>query len=87
VIKDPDAKLPFAVDWTEWLAAEGDTVSSFIWIVPAGLTKESEATSGAKATVWLSGGTADQNYTVICRITTTGGRIDDRHLTIQVRQR
>jgi hypothetical protein len=88
--KDPNAKLPFSVDWTAWLAAEQDTAESAAWTVPAGLTQEvspAPSLSGGKTTVWLSGGTADQNYDVTCRLTTTGGRVDERTITIQVRQR
>lgn len=41
MIKDPDAKLPYTVDWSPWLAGEGDTIASVTWIVPDGITKES----------------------------------------------
>lgn len=87
MLKDPDSKLPFEMDWTVWLAAEGDTAASFAWTVPAGLTKEAESVDGGKATIWLSGGTDGQRYRVVCRITTTGGRVEDATLPITVRQR
>lgn len=87
MIKDPDAVLPFAVDWTDWLTNEADTADTFTWILPDGLTKAAEMTDGGKATVWLSGGTDGKNYDLTCRITTTGGRIDDRTMRIHVRSR
>jgi hypothetical protein len=87
VIKDPNALLPFAVDWSAWLTAENDTADSFTWIVPDGLVKEDEQADGGKATVWLSGGVDGKNYAVVCRLTTTGGRVDDRTMQINVRQR
>jgi len=34
------------------------------------------------ATVWVKGGTAGTSYDVNVKITTTGGRIDDRTITI-----
>lgn len=90
MIKDPDAKLPFTVDWTAWLAAEQDTASGVVWLVPTGLTEESTpapSLTDGKATVWLSGGTLGADYDVVCRLTTTGGRIDDRTLRVQIRSR
>jgi hypothetical protein len=87
VQKDPNARLPFAIDWTAWLANEGDTAASFAWTVPAGITKEAEAAVGGKATVWLSGGTDGQTYKVTCRLSTTGGRIDDRTIKVRVIER
>jgi hypothetical protein len=88
--KDPDAKLPFAVDWSAWLTAEGDTAASADWTVPAGLTKESspaETLTSGVATVWISGGTLGQSYEVVCRLTTTAGRIDDRTIRILIKNR
>lgn len=85
--KDPDANLPFSFDWTTWLTNEGDTADSFEWTVPAGLTKGAETSDEGVATVWLSGGTNGTAYVVTCRITTTGGRTDDRSRTIEVRHR
>lgn len=90
MLKDPDAKLPWTVDWSDWLAEEGDTGASATWIVPAGLVQESSPAPSlvnGKATVWLSGGTDGADYSVTCRLTTTAGRIDDRTLRISVRQR
>lgn len=85
--KDPDAKLNYGFDWaTEgWLGS--DTIASATWTVPTGLTKVSETNTTTTATVVLSGGTVDTDYTVTCRITTAAGLIDDRSLLIQVRDR
>jgi len=83
--KDPNAILDYAVDWSRWLA--GDTIAVSAWIAPDGLTKVSETNTATKATVWLSGGTAGQTYTVTNRITTAGGRTEDRSFTIRVEER
>lgn len=73
--KDPNAVLDYSVDWSRWL--NGDTIATGVWMVPAGLTKVTDANTTTKTTAWLSGGTADQSYTVTNRITTTGGRTED----------
>lgn len=90
VLKDPDAKLPFSVDWSAWLANESDEAASVDWSVPVGITKEiSPAPSliDGKATVWLSGGTLDRDYPVTCHIVTVAGRTNDYTLTVMVRDR
>jgi hypothetical protein len=84
-VKDPNAVLDYAVDWSRWLA--GDEIATSDWTVPSGLTKLSHSKTTTKATVWLSGGTAGQSYTVTNRITTTGGRTEERSFTIRVEER
>lgn len=86
--KDSNAKLDFAIDWTPWLQS-GDTITTATWTVPAGITQATPAPSvtGGKATIWLEGGTVGASYAVTCRVTTTQGRIDDRTITILIRER
>ena len=80
--KDPSAILDYSIDWSLWL--DGDTISTSSWTVPQGLTKASETNNSTTATVWLSGGTVDQTYTVTNRITTANGRTDERSILIKV---
>ena len=83
--KDPNAVLDYTIDWTRWLA--GDQVATSEWLPSTGLTKMADTKTASSATVWLSGGTAGQSYTVTNRITTTGGRTEDRSVTIRVEER
>lgn len=83
--KDPDAVLDYSVDWARWLS--GDEIATSEWIVGSGLTKASETNSPTKTTVWISGGAAGQSYSVTNRITTTGGRTEDRSFMIRVEER
>jgi hypothetical protein len=83
--KDPNAVLDYSVDWSRWL--DGDAIASSAWTVPADLAKVTETNTDTKATVWLSGGSAGQSYPVTNRITTTGGRTEDRTITIRVEER
>lgn len=85
-VKDPDAKLDYSIDWSGWLP-EGDSVLNSTWSVPAGLTKHDESLGAGVATVWLSGGLDRQRYEVTNRITTAAGRIDERTITLDARQR
>lgn len=80
--KDPDAVLDYEINWTAWL--NGDTISSSSWTVPAGLTKDSDSFTDTVTKIWLSGGTDSETYTLTNRITTSGGRTDDRSVTLSV---
>ena len=85
-IKDPDAELDYAFDWTTWLQ-ETETISSYIITVAAGITKDSDTKNAGIVTVWLSGGTEGETYTVACRITTSMGRTDERTVGIVMAER
>ncbi len=82
--KDPDAELDYRRDWSKWLP-EGDTIETSTWLVPDGITSESESHDDTTATIWLSGGTVGQSYEITNRITTTEGRTDDRTFTVAIR--
>lgn len=84
--KDPDDVLDYQVDWSGRLPT-GDTISTSTWIVPAGLTKDSDSTSTKTTTIWLSGGTAGSTYSVTNRVVTTGGRTMDASVTLRLREK
>lgn len=84
--KDPDAVLDYGIDWSAWLAADEDTITASEWTVPDGLTKESDTFDDTSTTVWFSGGDLGEKYTVVNRITTDQGRIEDKTLTFTIRQ-
>jgi hypothetical protein len=81
--KDPSAVLDYTLDWSSWLD-DTDTISAAAWTVPAGLTNVLETNTTTTTTVWLGSGVLDTTYAVYCRITTLGGRTDDRTITITV---
>lgn len=96
-LKDPSAVLDYVFDWkprthgvsgatSDWLAT-GETISSYTVTAETGLTKDSDSESDGVVTVWLSGGTAGENYKVACKITTTAGRTDERTIWIKVVER
>jgi hypothetical protein len=83
--KDPNAVLDYSIDWTRWLA--GDQIATSQWIIPSGLTKMADSKTASSATVWLSGGSVGQSYTVTNRITTAAGRTEDRSFTVRAEER
>ena len=83
--KDPDETLDFAIDWSDVLTADSDTIASAVWTLPAGFTKVSQAEASSRTTIWISGGNLSARpYRVLCRMTTVGGRIYDRSASISV---
>ena len=83
--KDPAAILDYTVDWSKWLDA--DTIITSQWTVSTGLAQVSSSNDLKSATAWLSGGSAGQAYTATNRITTSGGRTDERSIIINVKDR
>ena len=96
-IKDPDAVLDYKFDWkaltnltgnTDWLDTS-ETISSITITAATGITVDSSSITdtSTSATIWLSGGTDGQTYTLACRIVTSVGRTDERTISIQVEER
>ena len=84
---DPGAALDYTFDWSTWLTAEADTLSSYTVTVPSGLTLDSDSETSGAVTAWISGGTAGTSYTVTCEIVTTGARTDQRSIILVCRDR
>ena len=81
--KDPNEVLDYQINWTQRL--DGDTITGTpTWTVPAGITKDSQSNTDTETTVWLSGGTASETYTITCVIVTTGGRTMETSVFISV---
>jgi len=84
--KDPDAVLDYSVEWSKWLA--GDQIATSEWSASdSSLETADDSITATRTTVWLSGGTVGQLYTVTNRITTAGGRTDERSFMVQVQDR
>jgi hypothetical protein len=86
-IKGPNAKLDYMVDWYSRGYLGADIIVTGTWSVPAGITKVAETFTSGTCTIWLASGTVSNSYDLINRITTFGGRIDDRTITILVAQK
>jgi hypothetical protein len=95
LLKDPDAKLDYTVDFGGWLE-ELEGIASTAWSrSPAGITISGGAYAPTvsvdkkRCTVWLEGGTAGAKYLITVHITTDNSpaRIDDRSFYVQVEER
>lgn len=84
-VKDPDSVLDYQENWATWLGT--DTITTSTWTVPTGITKDSDTNTTTTTTIWLSGGTAEQAYSLVNRIVTTDGRTSERAIVVYVKER
>lgn len=101
--KDPSATLDYVFDFaaetngssdpgaTNWLQT-GETIASFEITAPSGITASGSSliNSNTAVRVWLSGGTAYEEYTVACKVTTNSlpvARVDERSIKIKCMNR
>ena len=107
-IKDPDAVDVFGVRWCSRNSTndgttadtgklQGATISSYDWLVPAGITEDSESVASFTAQdvtygintvhrITLSGGTPGTDYALVSRITASDGRELDKTIIISCEQ-
>lgn len=82
--KDPTVKKDYGLDWTAWL--DGDTLNGSDWGVTVGTVTLSNPSNDAQHTqVWVEGGTSGERVVLTNRITTAGGRTDERSILIPIR--
>lgn len=86
-LKDPDALLPYAVDWTAFMATvPGDVIATAEVIAPPGLHVEDEGITAGVHTMLLGGGDPGRRYRVTSRITTVAGLVNDASFTVYVQE-
>lgn len=76
--QDPDAVLDYTVSWEVRLGGSDEIASSTWTVSPGGLSIEGSSQGADSTTVWLGGGTLGLVYTVVNRVTTTGGQTHDQ---------
>ena len=91
MIMDPDSRLDYAVDWTDWLQP-GEQLDAATWTIPSGpgsisALPGSQQVVDGRAIIWLTGGTPGQTYDIVCHIRTSAGLEDDRTMRIACRPR
>ena len=82
--KDPQAVLDYTFDWAPWLTPIGDTIVAVVWTLSGTLAKVSQSNTTTTATAFISGGTLGETETLTCRITTAGGRTDERSILLHI---
>ena len=89
-LKDPDARIDYAIDWgtayldgqiivaSEWAATPEEESGAIVEIASFDLTRTA---------VTLSGGVPGHVYRIGNRVTLSDGRSDERSLTLRVEER
>jgi hypothetical protein len=83
----PAAKLDYAVDWRIALTEAGDSIGAAPEVIADGCEISGVREVQGVVVFWVEGVPADALVPVTCRITTAGGRVDDRTLVLQGVQR
>jgi len=60
-------------------------VSTAVWTVPSGITKDSQLEDGPITYITLSGGTDGEDYDILCRMTPSSGNVAEQTITVPVR--
>ena len=83
-VKDPDARMDYAVDWGPFLASTpGDAILTATWVdVPDELTVSDEGYDLGLHVAFVSGGQPMHTYRLTSRITTEQGRVQDDTLVL-----
>ena len=90
-VKDPQAVLDYPFNWADWLAGIEDTYASHEFVIanPEGAAQPLAVVSSSEdagvITAFVSGGTLGLTHGLTCRITTNGGRVDDRTLFFKIK--
>ena len=83
--KDPDEKLRFEFDWSDWLDA-GEAVSTGT-ATATGVTLVTGSLSGSVYTAYVEGGTVGATGTVTCQVTTNSPQIAQRSIELNILER
>ena len=85
-VKDPDAVLDYAFDWSGWLS-EGESIASHE-ITASGVTIITSSEAAGLVTLWVEGGAANTIARITNRITTNNDppRTDERTAAIRIRE-
>ena len=86
--KQPADVQDFDIDFSEWLAARGDTAAGpggLVVTAESGLTVLASTLSAGVAKIWTSGGTNGVTYKLSARVTTAGNRVKSAEIKIKVK--
>jgi hypothetical protein len=83
IIKDPHVSRNYTVPWSAIIGSA--TIATSTWLVPPGITADSNSFDDNTSTVRLGGGTEGSTYEVRNTITTSDGQTLDYHIEVRVR--
>lgn len=84
MIKDPQAKLDYVFDWSDFLEAGETIVTKTVVVTSGDVVVGASEIQGEVVRAWIDGGTEDSLATVTCSIVTSAGREQDLELNLQI---
>ena len=85
--KDPDSRLDYGFNWTDWLAS-GESIASSVWSAEtSGITISSTYMSSPQTLAWISGGAVGSTYWIRNKIWTSQTRQTVRRFRLKVSNR
>ncbi|WP_395613049.1 hypothetical protein [Allosphingosinicella sp.] len=88
-LKDPQARVDYAIDWSIYL--DGQTIEASTWfVVPEeedGVVAEEASFEPARTAARLAGGVTGHSYAVANQVTLSDGSTDIRSITLRVEAR
>lgn len=89
-LKDPDARIDYAIDWGP-AYLDGQVIAASAWAVTpdeeGGVAVDVASHDFTRTAVTLTGGVAGHVYRIGNRVTLSDGRSDERSLTLRVEER
>lgn len=87
VVQQPADNIDYDIDCTSLFNGDSDTLSGVVVSVePAGLTVTAAVADPNTAKVWIGGGTDKVRYIVTVVVTTTGGRIKEDEIEVEIEE-
>lgn len=86
IFKDPGAVLDYTVDFSAWLTAMRDTLVSHT-VTTTGITWVSSTNDTKIVVMWLANGAVGVPASATVKVTTAGGRIDERTVFFKIKNR
>jgi hypothetical protein len=92
-VKNPGSTVDYQFSWTEYLAAQSDSISTATCVVdnPTGseddLTINSVSHDSTTVTVWVSAGVVGTIYQLTNTVTTAGTRTDTWTALIEIQEK
>ena len=88
-LKDPEARVDFAIDWALYL--DGQTIVASAWSVDpdedGGIAVDENSFEPARTAARLSGGVLGRSYWVSNLVTLSDGSADSRSIILRVEER
>ncbi len=92
-LKDPNAVIDYAIDWSASYLLTGEAITASSWfILPQSSVNDLSIDTippmiSGKASVFVASGIPGKIYQLTNRVTTDQGRTDERSITIRVEEK